>query len=55
MYLNQQSTVERGSDVVPFTAVNLEHRDELVILMIAPRYSSDLRVEGLSPLLRQVD
>jgi len=54
MYLDRWSSVEGGSDVVPFTTVDAEHRDEVVILVVTPRSSSDIRVEGFSPSLRRV-
>ena len=46
------STVEEGSDVVPFTTMDPEHRDELFILMLAPWSAFDVRVESLSPSLQ---
>ena len=52
MYLDRWPTVEGGSDVVPFATVDLEHCDEFLILVITPRSSFDVRVEGFSPSLK---
>jgi len=52
-YLNRGSTVEGGGDVVPFTTVGPEHRYEFFILVIVPRSSLDVWVEGFSPSLRK--
>ena len=51
MYLDRRSPVEAGGDVVPFTTMGLEHRDELAGLVVVLRSSSDIRIEGFSPLL----
>ena len=55
MYLDRWSTVEGGSDVVPFTAVDTEHLDELIVLVVTPRPSSNVWVEGFSPSLRPIN
>jgi len=52
MYLDRWPTVEGGSDVVPFTTMDAEHCDEFLILVITPRSSFDVRVEGFSPSLK---
>jgi len=52
MYLDWWSTVEGGGDVIPFTTVDPEHRDEFVILVIAPRSSFNVWVESLPPSLK---
>ena len=51
MYLDRRSPVEAGSDVVSFTTMGLEHRDEFIILVVVLRSSSDPWIEGFSPLL----
>lgn len=55
MYLNRWSAVEGGSNVIPFTTVDAEHCDEFLILVLTPRSSSDVRVEGFSPPLKPRD
>ena len=55
MYLDRWTTVEGGSDVVPFTTVDPEHCDEFLIFVFAPRSSFDVRVKGFSPSLKRTD
>jgi hypothetical protein len=54
MYLYRWPTVEGGGDIVPFAAVDPKHLDEFVILVLAPRSSSDVRVESFSPSLQWI-
>lgn len=52
MYLDRWSPVKGCSNIVPFTTVDSEHRNELVILTSCPRPPLDIRVKSFSPSLK---
>ena len=52
-YLDRRPAVEGGGDVIPLATVDAEHCDEFLILVLAPRSSPDVRIEGFSPSLKR--